>query len=124
MNMIEWLMLIAAILPFVAAGIAKGGGKGYDHNNPRSWIARQEGWRVRANAAQANLFESQPFFYAAVLFALFKMADPAMLAGLMIAWIVARLVYLGLYVAGYGTLRTLLWVVAVCVNIAILFLAA
>ncbi len=121
MNTIAWLMLIAAILPFVAAGVSKAGGKGYDNNDPRSWLARQEGWRARANAAQTNLFEGLPFFFAAVLFALYQMADATALASLMAAWILLRLIYLGVYVAGYGMLRTLVWAVALAVNIAILF---
>lgn len=124
MNTIAWLMLVAGVLPIVAAGASKVGGKAFDNNNPRPWLARQEGWRARANAAQANLFESLPFFYAAVLFALYKMVDPVMLASLMTAWIAARLVYLAVYVAGYGLLRTLVWVAGLGLNIAILFAVA
>ena len=69
-----WCLLVAAILPIVCAGIAKYGmfGKsrrdgGYDNNNPRAWLAKQTDWRARANAAQANTFESLPFFFAAVI---------------------------------------------------------
>lgn len=122
MKTISWLMLAAAILPIVAAGISKAGGKQYNNNNPRSWLANQEGWRARANAAQANLFESLPFFYAAVLFALFKMADPATLVSLMLAWIVLRMIYLAVYLVGYGLVRTVVWVLGLGVNIVILFL--
>lgn len=122
MDLIAWLMLTAAILPFVAAAVSKAGGKNYDNNDPRIWLANQEGWRARANAAQANLFEGLPFFYAAVLFALYKMADPGMLVTLIIAWIALRLIYLGVYVAGYGMVRTLIWAAGLAVNIAILFL--
>jgi uncharacterized MAPEG superfamily protein len=123
-NTITWLLLIAGLLPFVAAGCAKAGGKGFDNNEPRLWLGRQQGWRARANAAQANMFESLPFFFAAVLFALHRQADVAQLAGLMGAWIVARLVYLAVYISGHGTVRSLVWAVALGVNIAILFLAA
>lgn len=121
MNVIAWLLLIAAILPFVAAAASKAGGKAYDNNAPRAWLARQEGWRARANAAQVNLFEGLPFFYAAVLFALFRQADVQWVAGLMTAWIALRLIYLGVYIAGYGTLRSLIWGLALALNIAILF---
>src|SRR3546814_3101452 len=100
MNVITWLLLIAALLPFVAATASKAGGKAYDNNDPRGWLAHQEGWRGRANAAQANLFEGLPFFFAAVLFALYRQADPAWLAGLMVAWIVLRLTYLAIYKIG------------------------
>ncbi|NYT61434.1 MAPEG family protein [Alcaligenaceae bacterium] len=124
MDTIAWLMLVAGVLPFIAAASSKAGGKGFDNDNPRPWLALQGGWRGRLNAAQANLFESLPFFYAAVLFALYKMADPAMLATLMTAWVAARIVYVVLYAAGYGTLRSLVWVASLGLNIAILFSAA
>ncbi|MBB5213465.1 MAPEG family protein [Parapusillimonas granuli] len=121
MSTITWLMLCAAFLPMVAAVVAKAGGKGFDNDAPRAWLSSQEGWRARANAAQANLFEGLPFFYAAVLLALFKQADPAWVAGLMLAWVLVRLVYIGLYIAGYGMLRTVVWALALALNVAILF---
>ena len=124
MNKIAWLLLIAALLPFVAAAASKAGGKAYDNNDPRPWLARQQGWRARANAAQANLFEGLPFFYAAVLFALYGQADQGWLFSLMLAWIVLRLIYLGIYIAGYGTLRTVVWGLALVVNVAILLAGA
>ncbi|MCK9511536.1 MAG: MAPEG family protein [Pigmentiphaga sp.] len=116
-------MLVAALLPLVATIAAKAGGKGFDNDEPRAWLVRQEGWRARANAAQQNLFESLPFFFAAVLFALYRQADPGPLAVLMAAWVVARLVYIACYVAGRGTLRSLVWLAALLINIAILFSA-
>jgi MAPEG family len=68
-----WILLFAALLPIVCAGIAKWGvfGKsrkegGYDNHSPRQWLERQSGWRARANAAQANTFEALPFFFATV----------------------------------------------------------
>ncbi|WP_269433781.1 MAPEG family protein, partial [Bordetella pseudohinzii] len=54
-------------------------------------------------------------------FALYTQAAPAHLAVLMGAWVVARLVYLALYVGGYGTLRSLAWLAAFILNILILF---
>src|SRR5690606_38621683 len=117
MNKIAWLLLIAAWLPFAAAAASKAGGKGYDNNDPRPWLARQEGWRARANSAQANLFEGLPFFYAAVLFALYSQADQGWLLSLMVAWVVLRVIYLGIYIAGYGALRTVVWAVALAVNV-------
>ena len=63
-----WCVLVAVFLPIVCAGIAKWGsfGKprsqgGFDNVDPRAWLARQTGWRARANAAQANSFEALPF---------------------------------------------------------------
>jgi uncharacterized MAPEG superfamily protein len=38
---------------------------GYDNSDPRGWLARQAGWKARADAAQANSFEALPFFIGA-----------------------------------------------------------
>ncbi|UYO94882.1 MAPEG family protein [Pollutimonas sp. M17] len=121
MTLVAWLLLVAALLPLLASAASKAGGKAYDNDNPRAWLARQEGWRARANAAQVNLFEGLPFFFAAVLFALYRQADPQWVAGLMAAWIALRLIYLGVYIAGYGSLRTLIWALALVLNMAMLF---
>lgn len=124
MDSIVWLMLAAALLPYAAAASAKAGGKAYDNGDPRAWLARQEGWRARANAAQKNLFEGLPFFYAAVLLALYAQASEGWLLMLMSAWVGVRMIYIGVYVAGYGAARTAVWALALIINIAILFLAA
>ena len=55
-------LLVAGLMPMVCAGIAKAGAKGYDNHNPRAWLAKQEGYRARANAAQANCLEAFPYF--------------------------------------------------------------
>ena len=47
-------VLFMGLLPYVAAGIAKKGFENYDNSRPREWLAKQEGFRARANAAQAN----------------------------------------------------------------------
>ena len=62
-------VLFAGLFPYVAAGIAKKGFENYDNSMPREWLAKQTGFRARANAAQANLFESLPLFFAAVIIA-------------------------------------------------------
>ena len=121
MTTIAWLMLIAAALPFLATGIAKAGDKSFDNDNPRAWLQKQEGWRARANAAQTNFFEGLPFFYAAVLFALYRNVDLPQLRNLMIAYVIARLVYLALYLKGNGTLRSVVWTLGLAINVAILF---
>jgi uncharacterized MAPEG superfamily protein len=69
MTIAYFCVLIMGILPYVATGIAKKGWDGYDNGLPRQWLAKQTGFRARANAAQANLFESLPFFFAAVIIA-------------------------------------------------------
>mgnify|MGYP006164011713 CR=1 FL=1 len=64
-----WCVLAAALMPYVAVSIAKSGGERFDNSNPRLWLEKQQGFRARANAAQANSFEAFPFFAAAVIVA-------------------------------------------------------
>ncbi|MGE0072356.1 MAG: MAPEG family protein [Thiomonas sp.] len=121
------LLLIASQLPIVAAGIAKSGTLGaaenrYDNHEPRLWLERQtDPRRRRANAAQANSFEALPFLFAAALFALSLKAPLALIDGLLIAWLLLRAAYLWCYINDKATLRSLLWSVALLVNIALLF---
>lgn len=121
MNLVTWYLLCAAFLPLLSAVAAKAGGSSFDNETPRTWLARQDGWRARANAAQQNAFEALPFFFAAVLFALHQGAEPGRLAMLMGFWLLARVAYLGCYIAGRGALRSLVWTIAVALNVAILF---
>jgi uncharacterized MAPEG superfamily protein len=130
MSLIAWSLLAASLMPVGCAGIAKWGAVmrarregGFDNHNPREWLARQQGYRARANAAQANCFEALPFFIGAVLYALLMQAPVArveMLAGL---WLLLRVVYVALYLADKPTARSAVWTLAVVANVAILFSA-
>jgi uncharacterized MAPEG superfamily protein len=124
-----WCVLIAALLPLVCAGIAKSGmfGKsrrdgGYDNHNPRAWLASQSDWRARANAAQTNSFEAFPFFAAAVIIAHQLGAAQASLDALAFVYVVLRMVYIMMYVADSATVRSIIWTMALGVNVGILFL--
>jgi uncharacterized MAPEG superfamily protein len=123
-----WCVLVAVFLPIVCAGIAKWGsfGKprsqgGFDNVDPRAWLARQTGWRARANAAQANSFEALPFFMGAVIIAHQMGAYQFRLDLLAFVYVVLRMVFILLYVAGMANLRSLVWTLALVVNIAIFF---
>ncbi len=123
-----WCVLVAALLPWLCGLLAKrhGVGKrrnegGYDNHNPRAWLAQQQGESVRANAAQANSFEALPFFIGAVVIAHQLGAPQGRLDMLAVAFVVLRLIYIALYVGDKATARSLVWGVAVAVNIAILF---
>lgn len=85
-------ILFMGLFPYVAAGIAKKGFEGYDNSMPRQWLAKQTGFRARANAAQANLFESLPFFFAAVIIAHIANAPQVRIDLLAIGFVVARMV--------------------------------
>ncbi len=111
MNQIVATLLIAGLLPIVCAGIAKWGAKDYDNNQPRIWMAEQDDWRARANAAQQNSFEAFPLFAGGVLLALVTGTDHAQIAQTCWVFIAARILYIYCYVSNQSTLRTIVWLV-------------
>ena len=120
-------ILVACLLPIVAAGIAKWGSftrppsqGGYDNRDPRAWLAQQTGRRARANAAQANSFEALPLFIAAVLAAQQMQVAQSLIDGLAMTFVVLRVGYIGLYVANLATARTLVWLAGLSVTVALL----
>lgn len=131
MTILLLCVLAAALMPVACAGIAKAGrfsiprrDGGYDNHLPRDWLARQGGYRARANAAQANCFEALPFFVGATAIALALGAPPERLGMLALAWVGLRLGYVGCYLADRALARSVVWALALAVNIAILFAAS
>jgi uncharacterized MAPEG superfamily protein len=117
-----WSVLVAALLPYMSAYIAKAGAFDLkDNQKPREWGARQSGWRARAYASQANGFEGLPLFIGAVIIAHQLGAVQARLDLLAAAYVLLRIVYIAVYIAGLGTVRSTVWTIAFAVNVAILF---
>jgi uncharacterized MAPEG superfamily protein len=108
MTIAFWCVLAAGILPIVWAGAAKSRGD-FDNRRPRDWLASLEGWRGRANAAQANSWEAFAPFAAAVIVAHVAGARGAVIDALALAWLAARIAYGLAYLADRATLRTALW---------------
>jgi uncharacterized MAPEG superfamily protein len=123
-----WCVLIAALLPFACAYVAKSRGLGkprrdggFDNNDPRGWLARQTDWQARANAAQANSFEALPLFIAAVIIAHQLGAPQTRVDILAVLFVTLRVIYISMYVAGLPTIRSAIWALALLVNLGILF---
>jgi uncharacterized MAPEG superfamily protein len=114
-------VLFMGLLPYVAAGIAKKGFAGYDNSLPRQWLAMQTGFRARANAAQANLFESLPFFFAAVIIAYLLNAPQSRVDLLALGFVAARIAYLICYVANWPSTRSIVWLLGIACVVAIFF---
>jgi len=121
MTIAYWCVLFMGLFPYVATGIAKKGFKGYDNGMPRHWLAKQTGFRARANAAQANLFESLPFFFAAVVIASIANAPQNRVDLLAIGFVVARTAYLICYAADWSTTRSIMWLAGLACVVAIFF---
>jgi uncharacterized MAPEG superfamily protein len=123
-----WCVLVMALMPVVCAGIAKSGMMGtprreggYDNDNPRNWLSLQTDWRARANNAQANTFEALPFFFAAVIIAHQLQAPQWRIDLLALAFVGLRAVYVAAYVKNKANLRSAVWVIALLVNVGLLF---
>jgi uncharacterized MAPEG superfamily protein len=121
MTIAYWCVLFMGLFPYVATGIAKKGFAGYDNGMPRNWLAKQTGFRARANAAQANLFESLPFFFAAVLIASLANAPQNRIDLLAIGFVLARITYLVCYVVNWPATRSIVWLAGLACVVAIFF---
>ena len=123
MTIAYWCVLFMGLFPIVAAGIAKKGFEGYDNGMPREWLAKQTGFRARANAAQANCFEAFPFFAVAIVLALLTGVDPATVDALALFFIAARVAYVFFYVTDKAKWRTMVWSAAYLTVVALFALA-
>jgi len=121
MTIAYFCVLVMGLLPYVAAGIAKKGFEGYDNSAPRQWLAKQTGFRARANAAQANLFESLPFFFAAVIIASIANAPQERIDLLAVGFVLARIAYLVCYVANWPTTRSIVWSIGIICVVSLFF---
>ena len=77
--------------------------------------------RARANAAQANTFESLPFFYVAVALAISLDAPKANLDLLAIVYLLARIAYIICYIFDWPNTRTFVWLIGLIAIMAIFF---
>ena len=121
MTIAYFCVLIMGLLPYVAAGIAKKGFKGYDNSQPREWLSKQTGFRARANAAQSNLFESLPFFFAAVIIASVAHAPQDRIDTLAMGFVLARIAYLVCYIANWPTTRSIVWLIGIVCVVTLFF---
>ena len=121
MTIAYWCVLFMGLFPYVATGIAKKGFDGYDNGMPRQWLAKQTGFRARANAAQANLFESLPLFFAAVIIASIANAPQNRIDLLALGFVAARIAFLICYVANWPTTRSIVWTIGIACIVAMFF---
>ncbi|MFT7722041.1 MAG: MAPEG family protein [Roseateles sp.] len=128
MTLAQICLLVACLLPIATAALAKSGGVGkrrrdggFDNHQPRAWLARQQGWQARANAAQANGWEALPVFAAGLFVAHQHQAAQATVDALALGFVAARLAYVGLYVADRATLRSLVWTAGLGASVALFF---
>lgn len=108
MTIAYWMVLAAAILPYVCVAIAKWR-RGYDNHAPRAGIEQLDAMRQRAYWAHLNAFEAFPPFAAAVIIAHLAQASQPAVNGLAIAFVIARGLHLYFYLKDMATARSLAW---------------
>jgi uncharacterized MAPEG superfamily protein len=116
-------LFAAGILPILCAAISKSKNN-YDNNQPREWLAKQIGFRSRANAAQQNCWESFLWFTVAIFAVTIFAPDQVDLSSkLSIFYIIFRVLYVFSYVFGFSIFRTVFWLLAQGFTFYIFFLA-
>jgi uncharacterized MAPEG superfamily protein len=117
------LCLLAAVILTVASIVpAKLSGRSdYDNANPRDPRFYTQGLRARSQGAHLNGYEAFPFFAAAVILAEMRGVAQPTVNALAIAFVLARMVYVLLYLTNRATLRSLIWSVGLACNLAIFF---
>ena len=121
-----WCILIAALLPYALAGIAKTSAPGYNNRNPRAWLARQTGNYRLQRAADAHLtaFEAVPPFAAGVLMAQAAGVDGERIAMLALGFVAMRIAHGAFYLADRPLARSLAWLGGFIAVMALMVMAA
>ena len=118
-----WCVLIAALLPIALVSYAKLGVES-DNRYPREDYDNLPPAKRRAYAAHQNAYENFPFFAAAVIIAMTLGAAPATVNMLAMAYVAIRIVHGLLYINNVPSLRSLMFLAGLVVNIAIFVLPA
>lgn len=95
---------------------------GFDNNHPREQLAKLEGPAKRAVAAHQNAHENFAPFAASVFVAHLGHANPAVVSGAAIAFVVLRTAYPLFYVFDVASARSVTWMLGM-VCTALLFLS-
>ena len=108
MNFAYWMLIAAAMLPYLAIALAKSAG-GIDNRAPRPSLESLTGWRQRADWAHRNHFEAFPAFAASVFVAELTQAPQSRIDQLAGIFVLLRVIYTGLYIADQAILRSIVW---------------
>lgn len=118
MSIAFWCVLVASILPLLAAYPAKADPE-MDNRDPRARHAVQTGLRRRAYAAHQNSWEALLVFAIAVIAAEMNGGPQTAVNSLAIVFIVVRIAYIAAYLKGVGFIRSGLWSAGWILSIAI-----
>jgi uncharacterized MAPEG superfamily protein len=123
MTVAEWMLLAAVLIYLLTLAPFKPlGYREFDNAKPRDAAFWEKPLRARALGAYQNGIETFPFFAAAVLLAEFRAAPQQLIDMLAVGFVALRLLFVGVYLANFAWIRTLIWNAAFAVNIAIFLL--
>lgn len=115
--LIAYLLIYVPKLPLALAQSRQP--EGYDNKHPRRQQASLEGFGARAVAAHQNGFEAFPGFAAAVILDHLAGSPDHRTNILCIAFVVARALYIGAYLANQDYLRSAIWTLGFLCTIAL-----
>ena len=125
MTFAYWMILAAALLPYVTILLVKrAGAERFDNSRPRAWLAARQGWQQRGDWAHRNHFETFPIFAAAVIVAELAHGPQAWIDRLAGLYIALRVLYTLLYLADKPTLRSAVWSLGFLATLGLFILGA
>jgi uncharacterized MAPEG superfamily protein len=127
MTLAYWMILVAAMLPYIATAYSKfasGGGKTYDNRAPRALVDSLPAQRQRAYWAQLNGFEAFPPFAAGVIVAHLAGASQSWIDALATTFVALRVIYTLAYIHDKPTARSLIWAAALACVMGLFVTAA
>lgn len=123
MTIAEWCVLAAVLIYLLTIAPFKPmAGREFDNQNPRDPKFYQPVMRSRAWGAHLNGIETFPFFAFAVLLAEFRDVPQQSIDLLALTFVALRLIFVGVYLAGWGWTRTVIWNLGFLANLAIFLL--
>jgi uncharacterized MAPEG superfamily protein len=123
MTIAELCLLGMVLLTYLVLGPAKFAGlREFDNSYPRDPAFYTKGPRARALGAHQNGLEAFPLFAAAVLLAELHGAPQHTIDGLALAFLGARIAYTVCYLGNRPSLRSMIWTLALVINLAIFLL--
>jgi uncharacterized MAPEG superfamily protein len=120
MSIADWSILGAVLLYLLTLAPIKAlGHRDFKNSAPRDPAFYEPPVRARVQGAHINGIETFPFFAAAILLAEFKHGSQPVVDGLSMGFLVVRLAFVGAYIVGWPTTRTLLWNLGFLLNVLI-----
>jgi uncharacterized MAPEG superfamily protein len=122
MTIAELCLLVAVVLTILSIMPAKlNGRREYDNANPRDPDFYAPGLRARSQGAHLNGYEAFPFFAASVILAEMRGVPQGTVDILAVGFILARIVYVLLYLTDRPSARSAVWSIGLLCNLAIFF---